>query len=106
MAPLPDVIVGIDFGMTSTGVAYSAGPEWMRPETIQNWPGNLRGGIADKVDSKIAYDSKGQITSWGFMVDSCRVSEDCRLEELFKLYLDPDFRDPYDGAPSVQEAQK
>ncbi|EXJ73469.1 uncharacterized protein A1O5_03230 [Cladophialophora psammophila CBS 110553] len=106
MVSTPDVIVGIDFGMTSTGVAYSAGPEWMRPETIQNWPGNLRGGIADKVDSKIAYDPNGDIVSWGFMVDSCRVGDNVRVEELFKLYLDPDFKDPYEGAPSVQEAQR
>lgn len=28
MRVLPDVVVGVDFGMTSTGVAYSAGPEW------------------------------------------------------------------------------
>jgi hypothetical protein len=28
MSILPDVVVGVDFGMTSTGVAYSAGPEW------------------------------------------------------------------------------
>ncbi|OQV00389.1 hypothetical protein CLAIMM_05890 [Cladophialophora immunda] len=106
MESTPDVIVGIDFGMTSTGVAYSAGPEWTRPETIQNWPGNLRGGIADKVDSKIAYDSNGEIVSWGFMVDTCRVGDNFRVEELFKLYLDPDFRDPYEGAPSVREAQR
>jgi hypothetical protein len=106
MAPTPEVIVGIDFGMTSTGVAYSAGPEWMRPETIQNWPGNLRGGIADKVDSKIAYNSTGQIVSWGFMADTCQGSEHYRCEELFKLYLDPDFNDPNEGAPSVQEARK
>lgn len=28
MGFLPDVVVGVDFGMTSTGIAYSAGPEW------------------------------------------------------------------------------
>jgi hypothetical protein len=106
MAPTPEVIIGIDFGMTSTGVAYSAGPEWMRPETIQNWPGNLRGGIADKVDSRIAYNSTGQIISWGFMADTCELGENHQCEELFKLYLDPDFNDPNKGAPSVHEARK
>lgn len=104
MAP-PDVVVGVDFGMTSTGVAYSAGPEWMRPETIQNWPGTLGGALADKVDSKIAYDSTGKIASWGFMVNDIQVSKDYRYEELFKLYLDPDFKDPYEGAPSLEDAR-
>lgn len=28
MKVLPDVVVGADFGMTSTGIAYSVGPEW------------------------------------------------------------------------------
>jgi hypothetical protein len=68
----PDVVVGLDFGMTSklclepvnriadmcagTGVAYSAGPEWARPETIQHWPDATGTGLADKVDTAIAYD--------------------------------------------------
>jgi hypothetical protein len=91
--------------IAGTGVAYSAGPEWMRPETIQNWPGNPRGGIADKVDTKISYDATGKIVNWGFMVDASLNSQNQRYEELFKLYLDPDFKDPYEGAPSFQEAR-
>lgn len=102
---MPDVVVGVDFGMTSTGVAYSAGPEWMRPETIQNWPGNPRGGIADKVDTKISYDANSQVRAWGFMVDASLNLSNQRCEELFKLYLDPDFKDPYEGAPSFREAR-
>jgi hypothetical protein len=77
----------------------------MRPETIQNWPGNPRGGIADKVDTKISYDAAGQVGAWGFMVDASLNSNNQRCEELFKLYLDPDFQDPYEGAPSFQEAR-
>lgn len=44
----PDFVVGIDVGMTSTGVAWSAAPEWARPETIQHWPGTPGNGLADK----------------------------------------------------------
>lgn len=77
----------------------------MRPETIQNWPGNPRGGIADKVDTKISYDASGQVGAWGFMVDASLNLNNQRCEELFKLSLDPDFQDPYEGAPSLQEAR-
>jgi len=77
-----------------------------RPETIQHWPGNPRGGIADKVDTKIAYDIRtGAVANWGFMVDP----HDChyQYEELFKLILDPEFHDPHrDDGPTQQEAQK
>lgn len=102
----PDVIVGVDFGMTSTGVAYSAGPDWPRPETIQNWPGNSRGSVADKVDSKIAYNDQGDITGWGFTIGEAfgAASECC--EEFFKLYLDPEFNDSVENSPSLQEARK
>jgi hypothetical protein len=118
----PDMVVGIDFGMTSkssvhrfrprvsdgmagTGVAYSIGPDWQRPETIQNWPGTARGGLADKVDTVLAYDiHTNQVVSWGFAVDA----DDSRfpIEELFKLYLDPDYHDGYRNAPKLEEARR
>ncbi|KAK5086586.1 hypothetical protein LTR05_003754 [Lithohypha guttulata] len=102
----PDVVVGIDFGMTSTGVAYSAGPDWPRPDTIQNWPGNARGSIADKVDSKVAYTEGGEIAAWGFAADEGFGIDSQRCEEFFKLYLDPEFRDAMEDAPSLQEARR
>lgn len=102
----PDVVVGIDFGMTATGVAYSSGPDWARPETIQNWPGNVRGAIADKVDTKIAYDEAGKPKRWGFLVDESHNNGSDRCEEFFKLYLDPEFNDSFDDAPSIQEARR
>ena len=88
--PNPDIVVGIDLGMTSTGVAYTFAPDWARPETIQNWPGNFRGSLADKVDTKIAYDDNGGITGWGFAIDENNTEG---YEQYFKLYLDPDFND-------------
>lgn len=39
------------------------------------------------------------------MVDTSRNDDHYRYEELFKLYLDPDFKDYYDGAPSLVEAR-
>lgn len=101
----PDIIVGIDFGMTSTGVAYSAAPDWQRPETIQNWPGNSRGSIADKVDTKIAYDVNGNIAGWGFAIEDADSGMDM-IEEYFKLYLDPDFVDGMEDPPTLKEARR
>lgn len=100
----PDIIVGIDFGMTATGVAYSAAPDWGRPETIQNWPGNFRGSIADKVDTKIAYDANGNIAGWGFAIDEADSGIDM-IEEYFKLHLDPDFVDSMEDPPTSAQAK-
>lgn len=100
----PDIVVGIDFGMTSTGVAYSSAPDWPRPETIQNWPGNFRGSIADKVDTKIAYNANGNIAGWGFAIDETDNTLET-IEEYFKLYLDPDFINTVNEAPSLDQVR-
>jgi hypothetical protein len=117
----PDVVCAIDFGMTSklgvepvkgpadirtgTGVAYSVGPEWARPETIQHWPDATGTGLADKVDTAIAYDVRtDQIATWGFTVDP--ENHNYRIEELFKLYLDPGYRDGFRNAPTLEEARR
>ncbi|KAK5047574.1 hypothetical protein LTR84_006671 [Exophiala bonariae] len=105
MALKPDIIVGVDFGMTGTGVAYSVAPEWARPEVIQSWPGNTRGTVADKVDSKISYDLRsGQLAAWGFFADF--TIRHHKYTELFKLYLDPEFNASQIDAPSLEEARK
>lgn len=100
----PDIVVGIDFGMTATGVAYSAAPEWARPETIQNWPGNFRGSIADKVDTKVAYDADGRLAGWGFAIDEADRGIDS-IEEYFKLHLDPEFVDNMEDPPTLEQAR-
>lgn len=100
----PDIVVGVDFGMTSTGVAYSSAPDWPRPETIQNWPGNFRGSLADKVDTKIAYDVHRNIFGFGFAIDESDRNIHA-IEEYFKLYLDPEFIDTVEDPPSLQEVR-
>ncbi|KXT18312.1 hypothetical protein AC579_958 [Pseudocercospora musae] len=100
----PDIIVGVDFGMTCTGVAYSAAPEWPEPKTIQRWPGKLGHELRNKVDTAIAYDLKsGQLENWGFLCNPD--DETCEFNELFKLYLDPNYEDPTGIAPSIEQAQ-
>ncbi|KAL4982809.1 hypothetical protein BDW68DRAFT_194927 [Aspergillus falconensis] len=82
----PDIVVGIDFGMTCTGVAYSTGPDWGPPKTIQRWPGKLLSELANKVPTSLVYNQDEQtLKDWGF---GCS-TEDPTLEikEFFKLHL-------------------
>ncbi|KAB8077963.1 hypothetical protein BDV29DRAFT_167418 [Aspergillus leporis] len=101
----PDIVVGIDFGMTFTGVAYSCAPDWLPPKTIQRWPGKLPGELANKVPTSIEYCSgPGNIQSWGFKCDPEVKGSD--IKEFFKLHLAPQYRDEYRGGPTRQEAQR
>lgn len=100
----PDIVVGIDFGMTCTGVAWSTGPDWAAPKTMRHWPGKLGHEIRNKVDTAISYDVKtGEIANWGFLCNP----DDVRYEhnELFKLYLDPNYQDPTGSGPTLEEAR-
>ncbi|THY30127.1 hypothetical protein D6D00_03140 [Aureobasidium pullulans] len=103
----PEIVVGIDFGMTCTGVAYSVSPEWSSPTTIQHWPGKLGFETRNKVDTILAYKPEGgRPVSWGFLVDHNR--DDLILQELFKLWLDPGYREEADSQGAgitIQEAR-
>ncbi|OJD32669.1 actin-like atpase domain-containing protein [Diplodia corticola] len=103
----PDFVIGIDFGMTCTGVSYSMGPAWPSPKTIQSWPGKIGTELANKVMTAVAYHSHShQAQAWGFLCDTISESNrDIRIEELFKLYLDPTYVDTDPQSPSVQDAQ-
>jgi hypothetical protein len=101
----PDCIVGVDFGMTSTGVAYSYGPEWQVPETIRQWPEATGTGFADKVATAISYDVlTDRVEAWGFAVDPDQ--DNCKVEQLFKLWLDPDHRDRFGAGPGLEQARR
>ncbi|KIW12405.1 hypothetical protein PV08_09682 [Exophiala spinifera] len=100
----PDIVVGVDFGMTCTGVAYSWGPDWADPKTIQHWPGKLGHEIRNKVDTAIAYDKRtGNPVSWGFLVDYA--AEEVEIQELFKLYLDYAYEDEFKAHATVDMAR-
>ncbi|KAL4802510.1 hypothetical protein BDV18DRAFT_146855 [Aspergillus unguis] len=94
----PDIVVGVDFGMTCTGVAYSTAPEWNHPKTIQRWPGRLLSELANKVPTSILYNADGtEIREWGFGCeppasgtgqDGQAEEEDTgEVKEFFKLHL-------------------
>ncbi|KAK5119541.1 hypothetical protein LTR85_007369 [Meristemomyces frigidus] len=99
-----DVVVGVDFGMTCTGVAYSMGPEWTDPKTIQRWPGKLGHEVRNKVETSVSYDlQSGKLGSWGFLCDPD--DDGYEYNSLFKLNLDPGHEDATGDAPSTAEAQ-
>ncbi|KAM3417238.1 hypothetical protein BST61_g5497 [Cercospora zeina] len=107
MAPevwVPDVVVGIDFGMTCTGVAYSSAPEWTDPKTIVHWPGRPTHETRNKVDTCVAYDARFQsLRNWGFECNENDPESD--VHRLFKLFLDPHYIDDSGFAPLRGEAQ-
>ncbi|KAL4901442.1 hypothetical protein BDW74DRAFT_159965 [Aspergillus multicolor] len=81
----PDIVVGIDFGMTCTGVAYSIGPDWGPPKTIQRWPGKLLSELANKVPTSLIYSDNATVKEWGFGCDTEDKTAD--IKEFFKLHL-------------------
>ncbi|KAL4781246.1 hypothetical protein BJX76DRAFT_350325 [Aspergillus varians] len=84
----PDIVVGIDFGMTCTGVAYTTGPEWGPPKTIQRWPGKLLSELANKVPTSLLYGPDGTtVKEWGFGCDATDNISD--VKEFFKMHLAP-----------------
>ncbi|KAL2847805.1 hypothetical protein BJY01DRAFT_234186 [Aspergillus pseudoustus] len=84
----PDIVVGIDFGMTCTGVAYTIGPEWGPPKTVQRWPGKLLSELANKVPTSVMYGADGKtVKEWGFGCDT--EDEVADVKEFFKLHLAP-----------------
>jgi len=101
----PEIVVGIDFGMTCTGVAYSIGPHWAPPSTIQHWPGRVGYENRNKVTTAVAYNYEtGNPVSWGFLVN--RDDENLDVRDLFKLYLDPVYKDDFPHPPTVEEARR
>ncbi|KAL5333307.1 hypothetical protein BJX70DRAFT_403701 [Aspergillus crustosus] len=106
----PDIVVGVDFGMTCTGVSYSYGPHWPPPKPIQHWPGLLGTQIATKVPSHILYHASLPSPKWGFQCEEPPLPEaetNTRdIKQYFKLNLDPDFTDSRPNAPTREEATR
>lgn len=101
----PNIVIGIDFGMTQTAVSYSSAPEWPEPKCIQQWPGlPHHASLANKVPSQAGYDADQNLLDWGF--HCVYTTQELSVEKEFKLYLDPDFPDTYPSAPTHAEAKK
>lgn len=87
---MPDLVVGIDFGMTYTGVAWT---NFLNSTQIEkHWPGQTETGES-KVPTKLVYSSDGVDMSWGFGCDDDAVLPGQRQVQWFKIYLDQESLD-------------
>jgi hypothetical protein len=102
---VPDLVVGIDFGMTYTGNfpalrkrAYGTdnqqGVAWTNlsnaTQSINDWPG-LWDSHESKVPTKIIYGNgpgDNRIKKWGFLCEDEDGEENEEIFENFKIYLD------------------
>ncbi|KAI9738416.1 MAG: hypothetical protein M1834_008919 [Cirrosporium novae-zelandiae] len=104
---IPAIVIGIDFGMTQTAVAYSRARDWSHPKPIQHWPGKLVYETVNKVPTAIAYYGNSRnIKTWGFLCEPIQDDEEFDIKELFKLHLDPQYRDEDAGHMSTKDARR
>ncbi|KAL8745997.1 MAG: hypothetical protein Q9190_001923 [Brigantiaea leucoxantha] len=88
----PDLVVGVDFGMTCTGVSYanlSIGSESVK--WIQKWPGRSQAN-ENKVPTIVVYPShEHKPSSWGFLSETAaeQNADDKDYKDWFKTFLDP-----------------
>ncbi|EEQ90452.2 uncharacterized protein BDCG_05572 [Blastomyces dermatitidis ER-3] len=87
--PPETVIIGIDLGLTHTGVAFSS-IDMEAPLDVDRWPGQKE--VAKKVPTKLWYRAGCKTPiSWGFdEPDELHPGMD--VVDCFKLYLDPGFQ--------------
>ncbi|KAJ9655425.1 hypothetical protein H2201_008810 [Coniosporium apollinis] len=110
----PHMIIGVDFGMTWTGVSYanlSIGSKTVR--WIQKWPG--RGQLNEnRVPTVLVYPHHSrEPSSWGFLSRTVaeQTSNDRDYKEWFKAFLDPvclrrkQAEDPADAPASIVEVE-
>ncbi|KAI5781911.1 hypothetical protein EDC01DRAFT_730111 [Geopyxis carbonaria] len=119
----PRLIVGIDIGLTSTGVAYrdNWAPEPPEPHVVRNWPGLPEFRFRHKVptavaidvnDPQISFDSVWGYNCWPPSTQDCPPNKPwlpagSTIQEYFKLHLDDKVRkDTFaDKEPTVEHIQ-
>ncbi|KAI4122382.1 MAG: hypothetical protein LQ338_005855, partial [Usnochroma carphineum] len=111
----PDLVVGVDFGMTATGVSYanlSIGSETVK--WIQKWPGRSQAN-ENKVPTILVYPNhQPEPSSWGFLSEtpSEQNAADKDYKDWFKTFLDPvrlrekQAEDPVYSPRSVAEVER
>ena len=105
----PELVIGIDFGTTYTGVAYTStefGVEYdpTRPmnlsetqiflnkvELVKEWP-TIEGGSLDKTRTALAYNGAGEVVAWGSKVKDSHHTQVTH----FKLGLEMHAKQHYD----------
>lgn len=111
----PHMIIGVDFGMTCTGVSYanlSIGSDIVR--WVQKWPGRFQAN-ENKVPTILVYPiNQNEPSSWGFLSETIaeQTAEDKEYKEWFKTCLDPQklrqkqTEDPENAPKSLAEVEK
>ncbi|KAL7909220.1 hypothetical protein GGI35DRAFT_493223 [Trichoderma velutinum] len=101
----PTIVIGIDFGTTYSGVAWTTSSRPGHINIITNWDA-VKNHCSDKekVPSAIYYDDKGEV-SWGYSVPEKASS---LKFEWFKLCLldEGDIPKEHRNAAQIQAAQK
>ncbi|EGX46672.1 hypothetical protein AOL_s00097g576 [Orbilia oligospora ATCC 24927] len=104
----PEIVIGIDWGTTWTGVAWTLVTEKAQNtneeakiNVIQQWPAGSR--TSDKVPTEFVYTEDGswETLKWGFQAQAPDLSP--RVIRWTKLLLDPDYTNL---VPEAQEASK
>ncbi|KAK2752856.1 hypothetical protein FQN55_005990 [Onygenales sp. PD_40] len=93
------VAIGIDFGLTCTGVAYSI--DSRQPIAIQKWPGPEE--LVNKVPTKLWYRAGcKKPVGWGLQCPGPRdLERGMDVVDCFKLYLEPDLIDGLESSPEL-----
>ncbi|OCL00454.1 uncharacterized protein K441DRAFT_626083 [Cenococcum geophilum 1.58] len=86
----PELIaIGVDFGMTYTGVAFST-LDWPEPRVIKNWPSPRRIHVENKVPTAVTYRAGRKRIDWGFESPApAEIRPGMAVWDRFKLFLDP-----------------
>ncbi|KAF3216521.1 hypothetical protein TWF191_009009 [Orbilia oligospora] len=104
----PEIVIGIDWGTTWTGVAWTLVTEKTQNtneeakiNVIQQWPAGSR--TSDKVPTEFVYTEDGswETLKWGFQAQAPDLSPG--VIRWTKLLLDPDYTNL---VPEAQEASK
>jgi hypothetical protein len=89
--PGQKLVIGIDYGTSNSGVAYTILDDEIEDdhpeiEVIRKWPqGSLKRDASDKVPSQIAYNSSGKPVAYGF-----EIPDGTHALQWVKLLLEPD----------------
>ncbi|KAL1835623.1 hypothetical protein VTJ49DRAFT_6307 [Mycothermus thermophilus] len=97
------VIVGIDFGTTYSGVAFTWSNKIERMEVITSWDSDLHStSDEEKTPTAISYNSKGEV-SWGYSIPF-----EPEQGKWFKLLLidEKDLPDEIRGSTKLKEARE
>ncbi|KAK7701749.1 hypothetical protein SLS57_011631 [Botryosphaeria dothidea] len=98
-----EIVVGIDFGTTYSGVSWAVNGGSKKVRLIDNWPNpKAANATHEKVPSVISYRD-GRVRHWGYEVDQ---TADAFAFRWFKLLLDPGQKYGSNAVRPLQQSKK